>query len=191
MPHNWLKYQYKSDVSTERVKQFRKRRETVSRNAPEQSRTEQNRGKKESTLSGAKEKKRKTQIADDWTPTAEELFWAESQAEKAGLKIDWGLEADQFVDHHKKVGTVFADWKAAWRTWVRKSIKLEKTHANKHRGNGQKPSAHDTLLAAGAFAAHSRDDPGTGEDHDPDGGGTGDADEPTDGIPGVPPARPS
>ncbi len=40
-PHEWDKHQYKSDLSTERVKRFRKRHETVSRNAPEQSRAEQ------------------------------------------------------------------------------------------------------------------------------------------------------
>ncbi len=39
-PHNWKVRQYKSDVSTDRVKRFRKRRETVSGNAPEQNRTE-------------------------------------------------------------------------------------------------------------------------------------------------------
>jgi hypothetical protein len=34
-PHNWLKRQYKSDVSTERVKQFRKRRGNVSETPPD------------------------------------------------------------------------------------------------------------------------------------------------------------
>lgn len=34
-PHNWDKRQYKNDLSTERVKRFRKRRETVSRNGHE------------------------------------------------------------------------------------------------------------------------------------------------------------
>lgn len=44
-PHDWSDHQFQSDVSTPRVKQFRKRQkernETVSRNAPEQSRAEQ------------------------------------------------------------------------------------------------------------------------------------------------------
>lgn len=42
-PHNWEKRQYKSDTSTERVKRFRKQRETVAETAPEQkqSRAEQ------------------------------------------------------------------------------------------------------------------------------------------------------
>lgn len=34
-PHNWNARQFKTDVSTERVKRFRKRHETVSRNAPD------------------------------------------------------------------------------------------------------------------------------------------------------------
>lgn len=43
-PHNWAIRQYRSDVSTVRVKRFRKREETVSETPPEQkqSRTEQN-----------------------------------------------------------------------------------------------------------------------------------------------------
>ncbi len=39
-PHNWKKRQFKSDTSTDRVKRFRKRSKTVSRNAPDQTRTE-------------------------------------------------------------------------------------------------------------------------------------------------------
>lgn len=39
-PHNWRKRQYKSDVSTARVKQFRKRFRNVAETPPEQSRTE-------------------------------------------------------------------------------------------------------------------------------------------------------
>ena len=35
VPHNWNGRQFKSDVSTERVKQFRKRRETVSETPPD------------------------------------------------------------------------------------------------------------------------------------------------------------
>lgn len=41
-PHNWRKRQYKSDVSTERVQQFRKRQRNVSVTSPETD-TEQNR----------------------------------------------------------------------------------------------------------------------------------------------------
>ena len=154
--------------------------------AYQRARVSQPHKKKESTLSGAKEKKRRTQISDDWTLNPKNRQWAEAYANVAGVEIDWGLEADQFVDHHKKVGTVFADWKAAWRTWVRKAIKMEKPHANQHRGNGQKRSAHAALLAAGARAAYPRPDPGTGEDNDPDGSGTGDADEADPGVPRLP-----
>lgn len=39
-PHNWGERQYKSDTSTERVKRFRKRSETVSETPPEQNRAE-------------------------------------------------------------------------------------------------------------------------------------------------------
>lgn len=43
-PHNWNVRQFKSDVSTERVKRFRERHETVPRNAPD---TEQSRNRTE------------------------------------------------------------------------------------------------------------------------------------------------
>lgn len=45
LPHQWNEHQYVSDVSTERVKRFRKRQRNVSVTVPEQSRadTEQNR----------------------------------------------------------------------------------------------------------------------------------------------------
>jgi hypothetical protein len=42
-PHNWAQRQHKSDVSTDRVKRFRKRHETVSETPPEQNRSEQSR----------------------------------------------------------------------------------------------------------------------------------------------------
>lgn len=41
VPHGWDKRQFKSDLSTSRVKRFRKRSKPVSRNGPEQTRTEQ------------------------------------------------------------------------------------------------------------------------------------------------------
>lgn len=39
VPHNWNARQYKSDVSTERVKRFRERSATVSETSPDQTRT--------------------------------------------------------------------------------------------------------------------------------------------------------
>lgn len=50
-PHNWEARQYKSDVSTDRVKRFRKRNETVSETPPdtEQNRTESETEQKEDT----------------------------------------------------------------------------------------------------------------------------------------------
>lgn len=48
--HQWHDWQYTSDLSTDRVKRFRKRHETVSCNAPEQNRTEQIQNRAESPL---------------------------------------------------------------------------------------------------------------------------------------------
>lgn len=49
IPHNWSGRQYKGDVSTERVKRFRKRGETVSETSPEQ---RQNRTEQSAPVSG-------------------------------------------------------------------------------------------------------------------------------------------
>lgn len=65
-----------------------------------------------------------------------------------------------------------------------------KPHGNQHRGNGaERPSAHDTMLAAHAFAATSRPDAGTGEDIPPDGRGKEDTGKPAARVPRLPSAR--
>lgn len=164
---------------------------TVTATPPEQNRTEAEAETEVKRVVPPKKRARnKSYIPEDWMATAEHISWAREQAEKAGVEIEWYLEADQFVDHHRKVGSIFVDWKAAWRTWVRNAIKfkLEKPHGNQHRGNG-KPSAHDTMLAAHAFAATSRPDAGTGEDIPPDGRGKGDAGKPAASVPRLPSAR--
>lgn len=52
-PHNWGGRQYKSDVSTERVKRFRNGQKRVSETPPEQNRTEQSQKRSTSDIENA------------------------------------------------------------------------------------------------------------------------------------------
>jgi len=93
---------------------------------------------KERTLSGSKEKtpKRKSKIADDWKPSDEDVAFA---IEKGMTLLIIEVEAGQFRDHHLKVGSLFLDWHAAWRTWVRNWAKWRaerKSGANNNSGDG-------------------------------------------------------
>jgi hypothetical protein len=38
--------------------------------------------------------------------------------------VDLRLETANFLDHHRAKGSLFKDWAAAWRTWMRNSIKF-------------------------------------------------------------------
>jgi hypothetical protein len=66
-PHNWNGRQYKSDVSTERVKRFRNGKRNVSVTPPEtEAETDTEVGKKET---------REIALADDWPSDYREQFW--------------------------------------------------------------------------------------------------------------------
>lgn len=56
-------------------------------------------------------------LPDDWTPPLDEV--AASQEFNLSVKTV-RLETEQFRDHHRKVGNLFADWNAAWRGWMRR-----------------------------------------------------------------------
>ena len=155
MPHNWLKYQYKSDISKKRVKRFRKRRETVSRNAPEQNRTETDIGKKESPQEGAKERTpakpapppkeaadgkpkqkptRGTRMAEGWQPDPKDTAFAIKRGYTV-LQIE--SLADGLRAYSADKGTASKDWNARWRTWVLHDLDFHGppgTRQSKHGG---------------------------------------------------------
>jgi predicted transcriptional regulator len=60
--------------------------------------------------------------------------WAQRKAPAADLE----LETENFLDHHRARGSLFKDWNAAWRTWMRNSIKFagsgRQTQAEMNRG---------------------------------------------------------
>jgi hypothetical protein len=53
-------------------------------------------------------------------------------------------EFSRFVDHHRAKGSVFADWQAAGRTWLRNSIKFNSKPGG--GGSGQRPNGGFTNL---------------------------------------------
>lgn len=60
--------------------------------------------------------KNRSQISEDEQPVEADLDFAR----KAGMESRRiGEEWAQFRDHHCKLGSLMADWRAAWRTWVR------------------------------------------------------------------------
>lgn len=42
-----------------------------------------------------------------------------------GITAPWQLETEKFANHHIAKGSVFKDWRAAWRTWMLNSIKYQ------------------------------------------------------------------
>jgi hypothetical protein len=50
-------------------------------------------------------------------------------------KLDLHRECQRFIDHHDAKGSVFADWDAAFRTWLRNSVEFAK-----QRQGGQAPA---------------------------------------------------
>jgi hypothetical protein len=72
-------------------------------------------------------KKNKSEIAKDTEPTPkDELFASDAGMSLPTITTEWA----QFRDHHLKNRSMFADWPAAWRMWVRNAAKW---HPN---GNG-------------------------------------------------------
>jgi hypothetical protein len=54
-----------------------------------------------------------------------------SEADMARFATQWGLESThgeypRFLDHHRKLGALMADWGAAWRNWLRNGEKWAK-----------------------------------------------------------------
>lgn len=67
----------------------------------------------------------KSRLADDWTMPEE---WIVMGRDKRFWTLDvCRTEAERFADWHRMKGSVFADWKAAWRNWI----------AGSHREDGK------------------------------------------------------
>lgn len=64
--------------------------------------------------------KRGTKAPDHLLITPDMRAWAASK----GVTVDLDEETELFLDRHRSKGSVFKDWTAAWRTWMRNSVKF-------------------------------------------------------------------
>jgi hypothetical protein len=130
-----------NDLSTKRVRAFRERRNDLKRSeTPEEKRREDSSLRSESKNKNLSvftkkpnpeknsiEKKEKTGISMNANPARiDYLFAADAGMDGKRAAEEWA----KFLDYHRKNGSMFADWHAAWRSWVRKAIEI-------------KPNGHD------------------------------------------------
>jgi Helix-turn-helix domain len=65
------------------------------------------------------------------TPWPKDLVLCDDMSEHAAQKAAWTYartvdEFDKFRNYHQSKGTVFADWNAAWRTWVTNGARYDR-----------------------------------------------------------------
>ena len=81
----------------------------------------------------AKRSSPKTKIAEDEQPVDSDLEFARSAGmESRQVREEW----EKFRDFHRGKGNVMADWRAAWRTWVRNLEKFSARASPAGRSNG-------------------------------------------------------
>ena len=67
-----------------------------------------------------KKPKRASGVPEEFLVDQRMLDWLESNQ----ITTDWRTETNNFLDHHRAKGSSMADWVAAWRTWMRNSMKF-------------------------------------------------------------------
>ncbi len=114
-PHNWNARQFKSDVSTHRVKRFRERERnvptTVSETPPEtetETETEKSRGAR----------KRGARLPEDWNPLMPDTAEAERKLGSSGAIEELAKFRDYWKAQPGQRGTKL-DWDATFRNWIR------------------------------------------------------------------------
>jgi hypothetical protein len=137
-PHNWVKRQYKSDTSADRVKRHREKAKTVTCNVtvtpPDtDTDTDTDTEKKESCSANAPPttkprsgSSRGSRLTEDWALPPDWKEWAYSHLSEYGLTPDDGeveRQADAFRDYWAAktgAGATKANWQATWRNWIRR-----------------------------------------------------------------------
>ena len=154
-PHNWNVRQYKSDVSTDRVKRFRQQQRNVSETPPEtetetETETEAEIEKKkvvaDATPPKTKADRNGTRLPEDWRPIDEDGAYA------ARLGIDVSRTIEDFRDYWvSKAGAAArkADWGRTWRKWARRTADDLRQPARSRAGGG----IGSDLAEAGQLAA--------------------------------------
>lgn len=135
-PHNWQGRQYKSDVSTSRVKRFRERFS----NGVETPSEAEDRIQKQNTEQKDKipRQARKTKLPDDWQPSEELLAYAAEQG-----CVDPKDTAERFRLHHQSKGTLGANWDRGFQFWCRNEKNFKRPAADQRRFNAPVSTAEE------------------------------------------------
>lgn len=122
-PHNWPKRQYKSDVSTPRVRAHRDAKRNVSETPPD------NRVQIQKEVLGADAPTPIVKSKRASTAMPEGLALDDAMRKFAGDRGYAGVNVERmferFLNHHRAKGSRFADWQAAWRTWVGNQVQFD------------------------------------------------------------------
>lgn len=82
----------------------------------------------EGILAPKNRSKRGSAISVDWQPRDEEA----AKAKELGVNV--AAEVEQFRDYHTAKGSVFKDWNAAFRTWLRNAKKWQRPQPQRNTG---------------------------------------------------------
>ncbi len=116
---------------------------------------------------------KRTSASLDWVIDAPEY----ADAEKAGLSAaEAEGEWPQFIDHHLKDKTLFADWPAAWRTWCRNFVKFRARRQQRQPQSARRQSTPDFWASESISGNHNLT--GGQRDTGPFHGDTGPGDRP-------------
>lgn len=88
--------------------------------AQKEGRKEVERKGEEGSATGARRGKRAITLPSKWQPNEGHREYADNN------RLNLSSEADQFRDHHRAKGSTMKDWDAAFRTWLRNSVKWRK-----------------------------------------------------------------
>ena len=81
---------------------------------------------------GSDTQKRKTAAPIEFTISEDLKTWAKEQGLQSGVLEK---ETARFLDYHRGKDTRFADWKAAWRNWMRNAKEWSKDKGDKSISN--------------------------------------------------------
>jgi hypothetical protein len=121
VPHNWDKYQYKSDTSTDRVSKHRDKMKRFMQRSSNVTVTAQIVDKELDistpplSPSRGKAKRPARECPDDWKPNEKHHALAKQRG------VDCLANAEQFKSWHGAKGNQFANWDHAFTNWLQKA----------------------------------------------------------------------
>jgi len=112
----------------------------------------------------------KRAIGERAEPTEKDIQHAEQRG------IDWRAEWPKFRDYHirAETRTTYRGWRAAWRTWCRKSVEFKSAHGPARQAAGGRGRITWEDAAALAMAKRSEEPPPVEDDSLPEWFGRGD-----------------